>query len=258
MSYYVNQNVSMKVNKNNQELCEKIEGFVSAFVKESDADFAFCVKNSGKDFAEISYHFNEEINASDFRFLEECGALIDEANDGSYAVETCTGDEGTYYNLYGAVKSFEKKLSEITKPAEWYRENEIFLCVSAPIDVECGRIESLVEELKASSLCGEIELTHKNDNGKTYYFCEMLEWRNLNKERISELMKLINEANEKAAKLGAKITVVDEPCTNDPETYFNDFIKNDIDFITEDCSSALVIATKENGIADVKVITFEK
>lgn len=258
MSYYVNQNVSMKVNKNNQELCEKIWNFASDFVKESDADFAFRVKNSGKDFAEISYHFNEEIDASCTRFLEECGTLADEANDGSYVIEMCTGDFGVYYNHYGSVNPVEKKLSEIRESADWYRENEIFLCVSAPSDVQCSRIESLIEELQASSLCGKLEFTHKNDGGTTYYLCEMLEWRSLNKDRFTELMKLINEANEKAAKLGAKVTIVDEPCTNDPETYFNDFIKNDIDFITEDCSSALVLATKENGISDVKVIAFEK
>ena len=258
MSYYVNQNVSMKVNKNNQELCEKIWNFVSDYVKESNADFAFTVKNSGKDFAEISYHFNEEIDASCSRFFEECGTLVDEANDGSYVIEMCTGDFGVYYDLYGSVNPVEKKLSEISESTNWYRENEIFLCVSAPSDVEYGSIESLIEELKVFSLCGEIELTHKNNNDKTYCFCEMLEWRSLNKGRISKLMKLINEANEKAAKLGAKITVVDEPCTNDPETYFNYFIKNDIDFITEDCSSVLVLAANENGIANVKVISFEK
>lgn len=257
MSYYVNKNVSMKVSRDNSEILEKINESVS-FISEANAleDLTFSSKyDMDDDSFEINYQFCGEVKEYALDLQEKCGKLVEEAEDGSYIIETGTGDFGVYYNLYGAVEAVEKELFEITEPAEWYRNNELFLCVSAPSGVEVG---GLMKELEAASLCGDREGSYDNWEGTTRHLCRMLEWRWLNQGKIEELKNLMNEANEKAAKLGARVTIVDEGTINEPEECLADLSKNELMFITKDCSSVLILTADENGIVDVSVIAFEK
>lgn len=257
MSYYVNKNVSMKVSRDNSKILEKINESVS-FISEANAleDLTFSSKyDMDDDCFEISYQFSGKVKEYALDLQEKCGKLVEEAEDGSYIIETGTGDFGVYYNLYGDIKETEKELSEITEPAEWYRNNELFLCVSAPSGVEVG---GLAEELKAAWLCYDIEDSYDDGEGTTYHLCGMPMWRCLNQKIIAGLKRLLNVANEKAAEFGAKITIVDEGAVNEPEEFLGNFEKNELMFIAKDCTSALVLTTDENGIADVKVIAFEK
>ena len=234
MSYLISSNKFMKINKENKALKAVLNDYLK-YMTDFDS-FSLDTADYGNKYLEVhtqiaeeSYNYNKELENKLFEAIEA-------SNCGSFLVEMSTSYCDSNVNYCGNVNFVKSDLDDIDDETKWYTDIVPKIQIAAPKEKEINVADYFSKDLSIlfdyEDLIDELE-----ENGIKYYIYHAQEdWRTLDKKTVADLANLMKLANEKANKIGATVTLVDNN-----------------KFITEDCSSYLKITADENGNLITKV-----
>ena len=228
MSYLMNANMLIKLNKENKELqtavntyLEDIRGF---------EDYNAKVIGSNEQYTYINAGFYDDINSAFFDVDENLFDLIEKHNDGSFVVTmNMTDCNGAKIRYAGNVDFTKVGFDDITTELNWFTETspKVTLKIHKDIAFEIGN----VFENKLSKLFGASDLfdRYKEGDNRVYVF-DLFTWRNFNKSTISKFADRIRQMFSFAQSMNLNVSM-----------NFNEIL------VSEDCSSYIEMSVDDEG-----------
>ena len=229
MSYLMNANMLIKLNKENEELktavntyLEDIRGF---------EDYNAKVIGSNEQYMYINAGFYDDVNSSFFDVDENLFDLVDKYNDGSFVVTmNITDCNGAEIRYAGNVEFTKVGFDDITTELNWFTEIHPKFELKTRNDSTVLEIVQMFSE-KLSNLFGNYALSdsRKEDNDVVFIF-DTADWRNFSKITFSNFENRVKQLYDFAKSKNLNVSVD-----------FNEIL------VSEDCSSYIEMSVDDKG-----------
>ncbi len=227
MSYLMNSNMLIKLNKENKELqtavntyLEDIRGF---------EDYNAKVIGSNEQYMYINAGFYDDVNSSFFDVDENLFDLVDKYNDGSFVVTMNITDCNDAEIRYAGNVEFTKVgFDDITTELNWFTEIRPKFELKTRNDSTVLEIVQMFAQ-KLSKMLGNTNLCddYKEDKDVVFVF-DTDDWHNFNKNTFSDFENRVKQLYDFAESKNLNVSVnfneilVSEDCSSYIEMYIDD------------------------------------
>lgn len=234
MSYLINSNMLIKINKENEELRTAVNAYLED-IRDFD-DYNAKVIGSDNQCLYINAGFYDEVHDEKFDSEDKLFDAVEKCNDGSFVVNMSATDcYGSFIKHFGNVKFVKVKFDDITSELNWIKETRPQFTLKTQKDSADEISKMFAKELSKIFDNADVFDQYEEDDNIVFVY-DVDNWRSFSKTTISDFENRVKQIYDFAQSKNLNVSAD-----------FNELL------ISEDCSSYIEMFIDDNGHVNTSV-----